>query len=78
MLAPNAKLRRAVTETAGPAGATLQLLQEARQKMGIPDSEPADQPPLVTAAEPDQRRSAVRRAAARCWALLMARRRSED
>jgi len=29
VLAPNARLRRAVIETSGPAGATLQLLQEA-------------------------------------------------
>jgi len=73
VLAPNAKLRRAVTETAGPAGATWQLLQEARRKMGIPDSEPADQPLPVTEVNPDTPPSAVRRAAARCWALLLAR-----
>jgi len=73
VLAPNAKLRRAVTETAGPAAATLQLLQEARQKMGIPDAEQADQPPQGTEANPDKPPSAVRRAAARCWALLLAR-----
>ncbi|MBU8871296.1 MAG: transposase, partial [Gemmatimonadales bacterium] len=30
VLAPNAKLRKAVIETAGPSGATLQLLTEAR------------------------------------------------
>jgi hypothetical protein len=73
VLAPNARLRRAVTATAGPAGATLQLLQEARQKMGIPDPEPADQTPQVSEVNPDAPRSAVKRAAARCWALLLAR-----
>lgn len=32
VLAPNAKLRRAVTVSAGPAGATLQLLQDSHAK----------------------------------------------
>ena len=43
VLAPNAKLRKAVIETAGPAGATLQLLQDAQQKMGLEEAvtEPA-------------------------------------
>ena len=67
VLAPNARLRRAVTETAGPAGATLQLLEEAREKMGLPEAETAD---AVDAGEP---RSAVGRLAAHCWALLLAR-----
>ena len=35
-LAPNARLRRAVTESAGPAGAMLPLLHDAREKMGLP------------------------------------------
>jgi len=39
VLAPNAKLRRAVIESAGPAGATLQLLDDAREKMGLPQTE---------------------------------------
>ncbi len=62
VLAPNAKLRKSVIESAGPAGATLQLLTEAREKMGLDDSvdeEPAPNP--------------LRRAAARCWALLLVR-----
>ncbi len=71
VLAPNAHLRRAVTETAGPAGATLQLLQEAQQKMGL--SEAAAEPPDATKADPDRPRSAAVGAAARCWALLLAR-----
>ena len=71
VLAPNARLRRAVTESAGPAGATLQLLQEARQKMGLPQTEVAAEPtgPAVDA----ESRPGIRRAAARCWALLLAR-----
>ena len=51
----------------------MQLLQEARQKMGIADSEPADQPLPVSELNLDTPPSAVRRAAARCWALLLAR-----
>jgi hypothetical protein len=34
VLAPNAKLRKKVIESAGPGGATLQLLQEAQQEDG--------------------------------------------
>ncbi len=63
VLAPNAKLRRAVIESAGPAGATLQLLEDAREKMGLPQDEATD----------DKPQSAVRQAAARCWALLLVR-----
>jgi len=32
---PNAKRRREVIESAGPAGATLQVLQEAQEKRGM-------------------------------------------
>ena len=67
MLAPNAKLRRAVTESAGPAGATLQLLEEAQQKMGMAEVETAG------AVDADEPRSGVGRMAAHCWALLLAR-----
>ena len=71
VLAPNAKLRRAVTESAGPAGATLQLLQEAQQKMGLSETETTDGTtgPVADA----ESRTGIRRAAARCWALLLAR-----
>ena len=62
VLAPNAALREAVTASAGPAGATLQLLEQARASMGLP-----------SAQEPPSPLSAVRRAAARCWALLLVR-----
>jgi len=57
VLAPNAALREAVTASAGPAGATLQLLEEARASMGLPSAqtapapspaEPDDPPPLAT------------------------------
>ena len=78
VLAPNAKLRRAVTESAGPAGATLQLLQEAQEQMGLPGSAGVgDQSPAGAAAtgpETDaESRTGIGRAAARCWALLLAR-----
>ena len=63
VLAPNAKLRRAVIESAGPAGATLQLLEDAREKMGLAGEEATD----------DKPQSAARQVAARCWALLLVR-----
>ena len=65
--APNARLRRAVTESAGPAGATLRVLEEARQKMGLDESAAA------SVAAYDESGTAVGRAAAHCWALLLAR-----
>ena len=63
VLAPNAKLRKAVIETAGPSGATLQMLTEARDKMDI------DQ----TGLSQDKPQGRMRQAAARCWAMLLAR-----
>jgi hypothetical protein len=71
VLAPNARLRRAVTASAGPAGATLQLLQQAREGMGLPSAD-APVPPLNKAAA-DEPKTGLRLAAARCWALLLAR-----
>jgi hypothetical protein len=72
VLAPNAKLRRAVTASAGPAGATLQVIEQARRKMGLPDpDEDIGVRPL--SADDDEPRSAASRFAARCWALLLAR-----
>jgi hypothetical protein len=71
VLAPNAKLRRAVTASAGPAGATLQILEVAREKMGLPEAEDTDSRPL--SADDGEPRSAAGRLAARCWALLLAR-----
>jgi len=44
VLAPNAALRAAVTESAGPAGATLQLLEEARAQMGLPSAQAPQAP----------------------------------
>jgi len=71
VLAPNARLRRAVTASAGPAGATVQLLQEARRQMGLGETAAVAEPAVpAAAAEPG---AGVRRAAARCWALLLAR-----
>jgi len=64
VLAPNAKLRAAVIESAGPGGATLQLLENARRQMGLDDTPDPDA---------DKPTGGVRRAAARCWALLLAR-----
>ena len=60
--APNARLRQAVIETAGPSGATLQILQQAQQKMNLQDG-----PPEVDG------RTHIHKTAARCWALLLAR-----
>jgi hypothetical protein len=66
VLAPNAALRESVTASAGPAGATLQLLEQARASMGLSAARPAepDAPSPLTN---------LRRAAARCWALLLVR-----
>ena len=63
VLAPNAALREAVTASAGPAGATLQLLEQARVSMGLPADEHDTSSPLTN----------LRRTAARCWALLLVR-----
>jgi hypothetical protein len=71
VLAPNAKLRRAVTASAGAAGATLQVIEQARRKMGLPEVDDADARPL--SADDAEPRSAAGRLAARCWALLLAR-----
>jgi hypothetical protein len=64
VLAPNANLRQAVIESAGPSGATLKILQEARRQMGLEDTPGPDS---------DKPTGGVRAAAARCWALLLAR-----
>jgi len=61
VLAPNARLRQAVIESAGPSGATLQILQQAQQKMNLQDG-----PPEVDT------RTHIHKTAARCWALLLA------
>jgi hypothetical protein len=45
----------------------LQLLQDAREKMGLAEAESAG------AVDADEARSAVGRLAAHCWALLLAR-----
>ena len=71
VLAPNAKLRRAVIESAGPAGATLQLLQHAREKMGLSQTEAGAE--STGSADGDKSKTGIQRAAARCWALLLVR-----
>jgi hypothetical protein len=48
--APNAKLRRAVTAAAGPAGATLQLIERILTHIG----EPATPPAVLPARAPPQ------------------------
>jgi len=53
------------------AGATLQLLPEARDKMGLPDAEMPSA--AVGPAADDGPKSVLRRAAAHCWALLLVR-----
>ena len=73
VLAPNARLRKAVTATAGPAGATLQVLEEARRKMGLADAEAEDAGPRPLSSDEGERRSLPGKIAARCWALLLAR-----
>lgn len=67
VLAPNARLRAAVTASAGPAGSTLQVIEQARERMALPAAVAAPDPPA------DEPRSALSRAASRCWALLLVR-----
>lgn len=57
VLAPNAALRVAVMSSAGPPGATLQLLKQARQGMGLaaPSTDPDEAEP-----KPDFRRNLAR------------------
>ena len=47
VLAPNAKLRKAVIESAGPAGATLQLLATGAAEDGPPRRRPTKRPSLA-------------------------------
>ena len=67
VLAPNARLRAAVTASAGPAGSTLQVIEQARERMALPVPANVPDPPA------DDPRSALSRAASRCWALLLVR-----
>jgi len=73
VLAPNAKLRKAVTATAGPAGAMLQVLEEARRKMGLEEAGAEDDGPRLLSSDEGERRSPPGKIAARCWALLLVR-----
>jgi hypothetical protein len=75
VLAPNAKLRRAIIASAGPAAATLLVLQQARQKMALPKAESATSGQTARPLSADDRefRTAAGRIAAHCWALLLAR-----
>jgi len=67
-ICPSYATRRMV-ETAGPAGATLQLLQEAQQKMGLGD-DPND---TGGTADGDGSKGRVCHAVTRCRAMLLAR-----
>jgi hypothetical protein len=60
-----------VTASAGPAAATLQVIEQARQRMGLPEAEDNDSRPL--SADDGERRSTASRLAARYRALLLAR-----
>jgi hypothetical protein len=71
VLASNAHLRRAVIASAGPAAATQQLLEQAKQKMALKEDAKASVADSTAChADPP---SALRRAAAHCWALLLVR-----
>ncbi len=72
VLAPNARLRSAVVATAGPAGATLQRLEQASDQMALhePDASNGAANPTNDDQEPP---NVFRSAAARCWALLLVR-----
>ena len=73
VLAPNATLRGAVIASAGPAGATLQVLEAAREKMGLTPADETSTAARPLSADADEPRSAAGRLAARGWALLLAR-----
>jgi len=64
ILAPNARLRRAVVESAAPSGATVKIPEDAGRRMGL------EAPPDPDSNKPT---AGIRTAAARCWALLQAR-----
>ena len=49
------------------------MLQEARQKMELPEPETAAAQPQTSPSGKDEPRSAIARAGARCWALLLTR-----
>ncbi len=62
VLAPRAKLHLAVVASAGPAGATLQLLEEVARKMDMPAAEDSDDGP-----------GHIKSVVSRGWAKLLAR-----
>ena len=74
VLAPHAKLRRAVIASAGPAAATMQLLEQASAKMVLQEpTNAATNQPIDTPPDTVNTPSAWRRAAAQRWALLLVR-----
>jgi hypothetical protein len=54
-------------------GVTLQVLEEARRKMGLAEAEAEDDGPRPLSSDEGERRSLPGKIAARCWALLLAR-----
>jgi hypothetical protein len=82
VLAPDANLRAAVTASAGPAGATQQVIEQARLKTGLNPPDSTERPTLecrrdrnrerrcravLLAAEAESRLSARNRASRGCW-----------
>lgn len=53
--------------------ATLQILREAREQIGLMETETGDIGPRSLSSDEGERRSPPGRIAARCWALLLAR-----
>ena len=62
-----------MTATAGPAGAVAQVLEEPREKAGLPEPVAAADEARSLSSDAGEPRTAVGRIAARCWALLVAR-----
>jgi hypothetical protein len=62
-----------VIASAGPATATRMLLQQATDKMLLPDAENRAVASSTDAESPSDPPSAWRRTAAHCWALLLVR-----
>jgi hypothetical protein len=54
-----------------PAWTTLQLLQQAREAMGLASAVVSSSP--LNEADADEPKTGLRLAAARCWALLLVR-----
>ena len=51
----------------------MQVLEEARRKMGLAEAEAEDDGPRPLSSDEGERRSLPGKIAARCWVLLLAR-----